>query len=322
MRKKRKGFTLVELLVVIAIIALLMGILMPALARVRAIAFRVVCGTNLAGLGKAMLIYANDYEDELPQAGYPGSIYATAQSLGPNAWKGPTRLQAFGTPSGSKVTVSSSLYLLIKYSEVGAKQFVCRGTDTTEFKIPPGTTRPGTTDPLELIDCFDFGANPILHCSYSYHSAYDSPFALNVASSQPGMAVAADRNPWLDPASLVGDLLDFLPDIDPPWKGTAEEAKLGNALAHGGEGQNVLFLDSHVAYEKRSFCGVMDDNIYTRWTDPGGGDRQLGSRPMDGGAVPRHKEDSLLLNEGKPGAGGGTNGGTTNGGTTNGGAPK
>ena len=56
---ERKGFTLVELLVVIAIIALLMGILMPALARVRQIAFRLVCGTNLSGIGKAMLIYAN-----------------------------------------------------------------------------------------------------------------------------------------------------------------------------------------------------------------------------------------------------------------------
>jgi len=66
---RRKGFTLVELLVVIAIIALLMGILMPALARVRQLAFRMTCGTNLSGIGKAMLIYANDYEDELPRAG-------------------------------------------------------------------------------------------------------------------------------------------------------------------------------------------------------------------------------------------------------------
>ena len=66
---KRQGFTLVELLVVIAIIALLMGILMPALARVRQLAFRLTCGTNLSGIGKAMLIYANDYDNELPRAG-------------------------------------------------------------------------------------------------------------------------------------------------------------------------------------------------------------------------------------------------------------
>ena len=61
---ERKGFTLVELLVVIAIIALLMGILMPALTRVRQIAFRLICGTNLSGIGKAMMVYANDYDDE------------------------------------------------------------------------------------------------------------------------------------------------------------------------------------------------------------------------------------------------------------------
>ena len=66
---KKKGFTLVELLVVIAIIALLMGILMPALARVRQLAFRMICGTNLSGIGKAMLLYSNDYQDELPRAG-------------------------------------------------------------------------------------------------------------------------------------------------------------------------------------------------------------------------------------------------------------
>jgi len=88
---KRKGFTLVELLVVIAIIALLMGILMPALARVRQLAFRMVCGTNLSGIGKAMLIYANDYEDELPRAGGRTSTWGATKD-----WTAADRRLAFG----------------------------------------------------------------------------------------------------------------------------------------------------------------------------------------------------------------------------------
>ena len=72
---KRKGFTLIELLVVISIIALLMSILMPALARVRELASRVVCGTNLSGIGKAMGIYANNNESgRFPRAGGRNSI--------------------------------------------------------------------------------------------------------------------------------------------------------------------------------------------------------------------------------------------------------
>ena len=66
---RKKGFTLVELLVVIAIIALLMGILMPALARVRLIAYRMVCGSNLSGIGKAIMLYAGDAKEEYPMPG-------------------------------------------------------------------------------------------------------------------------------------------------------------------------------------------------------------------------------------------------------------
>jgi prepilin-type N-terminal cleavage/methylation domain-containing protein len=188
---KKKGFTLVELLVVIAIIALLMGILMPALARVRQIAFRMVCGTNLSGIGKAMLIYANDYEDELPRSGGRNSTWAARIPQ----WDALNRFNAYNIAqdgSGGTANISSCFYLLVKYAEVTPKSFICKGdSGTTEFK--PADDGAGSRD---LIELWDFGLEPETHCSYSYHM----PFGLYAltTSSEPGMAVAADRNPLQD----------------------------------------------------------------------------------------------------------------------------
>jgi prepilin-type N-terminal cleavage/methylation domain-containing protein/prepilin-type processing-associated H-X9-DG protein len=67
-RHKARAFTLIELLVVIAIIALLMGILMPALQRVRKQARTVYCLSSLKQLGVAMTAYALDNEDFVPRA--------------------------------------------------------------------------------------------------------------------------------------------------------------------------------------------------------------------------------------------------------------
>ena len=61
----RGGFTLIELLVVIAIIALLIGILLPALGSARSSAHAVVNLSNLRSLGQGMALYINDH-DELP----------------------------------------------------------------------------------------------------------------------------------------------------------------------------------------------------------------------------------------------------------------
>jgi prepilin-type N-terminal cleavage/methylation domain-containing protein/prepilin-type processing-associated H-X9-DG protein len=65
MGSKSKAFTLIELLVVIAIIAILMGVLMPALNRAREQGKRAVCLYNLKGLTLAWILYADDYEDKL-----------------------------------------------------------------------------------------------------------------------------------------------------------------------------------------------------------------------------------------------------------------
>lgn len=65
---KRKGFTLIELLVVIAIIALLMGILMPALQRVRKQGRFIVCRSNLKEYGVAGTMYLSDNDEKFPNA--------------------------------------------------------------------------------------------------------------------------------------------------------------------------------------------------------------------------------------------------------------
>lgn len=59
--------TLLALLPIFALMmGMMMGIMMPALAKTRQVAFRMVCAQNLSALGKAMHIYANDYNDMFP----------------------------------------------------------------------------------------------------------------------------------------------------------------------------------------------------------------------------------------------------------------
>src|SRR5215203_2170260 len=69
--KRRGGFTLVELLVVIGIIAVLIGVLLPVLGKAREQANRTRCLSNLRQLSTAMLMYANTYQDRLPNSNPP-----------------------------------------------------------------------------------------------------------------------------------------------------------------------------------------------------------------------------------------------------------
>jgi len=67
--EQNDGFTLIELLVVIAIIAILMGILMPALSKARKQARGVTCQSNLRQIGVAGELFAQDNDNYLPRGG-------------------------------------------------------------------------------------------------------------------------------------------------------------------------------------------------------------------------------------------------------------
>ena len=95
-RGRRKAFTLIELLVVVAIIALLISILLPSLNRARAQARTSICASRITQLAKAILMYADDY-DEVPP--FLGRGWEDCDELSDTEW-----------PTGSGMTIRQWAY--------------------------------------------------------------------------------------------------------------------------------------------------------------------------------------------------------------------
>src|SRR5581483_2989744 len=114
--------------------------------------------------------------------------------------------------------------------------------------------------------------------SYSIANAYPDVTAVAAGyrydnSVGATVALAADKNPGGDVAKATKD-------------SSEEQLKSANSPNHNGEGQNVLYGDGHVEFEKTPLCGVDQDNIYARG-EHAEGDPVIGS--------PMNANDSVLL---------------------------
>jgi prepilin-type N-terminal cleavage/methylation domain-containing protein/prepilin-type processing-associated H-X9-DG protein len=272
-RRRVKAFTLIELLVVIAIIALLISILLPSLSRARELSKRLVCASNIKGVGTSGKIYANDNgekwmipafkasevnvngidyvnEEAMPSipAETPGEVGYDRQ------YESTSETSQYPNAGSVSVTTTRAFWMLVRSGDVTVKGYVC----------PSSTDEEDRTEDIDLY--YDFEGY------YNISYGYQVPFGPRATQPHEGMdnrqIIVADKGPFY---SFVSSLSWNVEGRDLDLESSPKLWRRFNSAAHGGvgqgEGQNCLYADGHASFNRTPIVGIDNDNIYTLMID-------------------------------------------------------
>jgi len=235
------GFTLVELLVVIGIIALLIGILMPALSAARRQANTVNCAANLRTIGQGLVMYINE------NGYYPGHAGATDPGGANKCAIWPTRIRRY----------LDGNMAVFRCPTQDIEEFEWKANNTTPVVAGDGQTGYGYNKGEHLLkaeasvtDKFSYGYN-----DWGAYNPGTPPFTLP-SFPQRGFGGDIGWGGWAQKevkasvvrkASEVIVMADGVPDGSWDFALDPSNPKEGPGRLHK-EGANFLWADGHVTW--------------------------------------------------------------------------